>query len=192
MSKVADLICSEMTSLDFVLTRFPMLTQWGVRDEDVFVHSLGCSVWNELGSKLGHMSVVECPAPINLGADIRHDSTWFSLERRVPEVLIEFERFDGTPRGQAKIEEKLCNLIEGAMRWGNAPSVLVLSVWSKGVVSAPDKDQLREKCLNGFKSSSGAFIPALRGTQFLFSRFNFEIDSHGVLLLKQIRCERLM
>lgn len=185
-------ICSEMSSLDFVDRSYPMLSNWGVRDQDVLVHSLGCSAWNELGSDLGFMAVTECPVPMTHGADIRSDSTWFNRSQRTPDVLIEFERFDGTDRGQKKLDEKLCNLLEASMRWGDAPSVLILSAWSKGVVSAPNKDQFLQRCRQGFKSSVGAQVPAIRNTVVLFSRFIFEIEHSGVLLLKQNRCERLL
>lgn len=185
-------ICAEMSSLDFVDRSYPMLSNWGVRDQDVLVHSLGCSVWNELGSNLGFMAVTECPVPITHGADIRSDSTWFNRSQRTPEVLIEFERFDGTDRGQKKLDEKLCNLLEASMRWGDLPSVLILSAWSKGVVSAPNKELFLQRCRQGFKSSVGAQVPAIRDTAVLFSRFIFEIERSGVLLLKQIRCQRLL
>lgn len=181
-----------MSSLEFVDRSYPMLSSWGVRDEDVLIHSLGCGAWNELGSELGFMAVTECPVPMTHGADIRADSTWFSRTQRTPDVLIEFERFDGTDRGQKKLDGKLCNLLEASARWGDAPSVLILSAWSKGVVSAPNKEVFLQRCRQGFKSSVGAQVPAIRNTAVLFSRFIFEIECCGTLLLKQIRCERLM
>ncbi|HGO9573381.1 TPA: hypothetical protein ACLEBA_005786 [Pseudomonas aeruginosa] len=185
-------ICSAMSTLEFVDRSYPMLSSWGVRDEDVLVHSLGCSAWNELGSELGFMAVAECPVPMTHGADIRADSTWFSRTQRTPDVLIEFERFDGTDRGQKKLDEKLCNLLEASMRWGDAPSVLILSAWNKGVASAPNKEVFVQRCRQGFKSSVGAQVPPLRNTAVLFSRFIFEIECSGTLLLKQMRCERLL
>ena len=84
--------------------------------------------------------------------------------KRTPDVLIEFERFDGTDRGQKKLDEKLCNLLEASVRWGDAPSVLILSAWSKGVVSAPNKEVFLQRVRQGFKSSVGAQVPAIRNT----------------------------
>lgn len=78
------------------------------------------------------------------------------------------------------------------MRWGDAPSVLVLSAWSKGVITAPNKDILVQRCRHGFKSPVGAQVPPLRNTEVLFSRFIFEIERTGTLLLKQMRCEKLI
>ena len=168
-----------------------MLTEWGVRDEDVLVHSLGCSAWNMLGQDLGFIALTECPAPMTHGADIRADSTWFDREQRKPKVLIEFERFDGTARGQQKLDEKIRNLLEASMRWNNSPTVLILSAWNKGIVTAPDTEKLLSRCRDGFKSSVGVQLPPLRSATVLFSRFIFEIEKSGCLLLKQTRCVRL-
>lgn len=192
MTELVARISDSMTSLGFIDSCYPMLSSWGVRDEDVLVHSLGCSAWNQLGHELGFMAVTECPAPMTHGADIRPDSTWFSREQRIPDVLIEFERFDGTDRGQRKLDEKLCNLLEASMRWEDTPSVLILSAWSKGVVSAPNKERFLERCQRGFKSAAGVQVPPIRNTAVLFSRFIFEIEGRASLLLNQMRCERLL
>lgn len=192
VTDLARRICETMSSLEFAERSYPMLTHWGMRDEDVLVHSLGCSVWNQLGQESGFMAVTECPAPKTHGADIRSDSTWFCRTQRSPVALVEFERFDGTERGQLKLDEKLCNLLEASMRWDNSPTILILAAWNKGVVSAPNKEKLVERCRNGFKSSSGALVPPIRTVAILFSRFLFEIESSGRLLLKQVRCERLL
>ena len=61
----------------FIDHAFPVLKANGVKDEDVLVHSMGCSVWNTLGHELGYMAVVEGPAPVASGNDIRSDSIWF-------------------------------------------------------------------------------------------------------------------
>jgi len=185
-------IMTEMSSLGFVSKTYPMLTDWGVRDEAVLVHSLGCSVWNTLGQELGFMALTECPVPMTHGADIRADSTWFDLELRKPMVLIEFERFDGTARGQQKLDEKMCNLLEASMRWKNSPSVLILSAWNEGVVSAPDTEKLLGRCRNGFKSSAGLQVAPLHNVTVIFNRFVFTVESNGGLVLKQTRCVRLM
>jgi len=192
MTDVPSRIIASMSSLDFVARSYPMLTDWGVRDEDVLVHSIGCSVWNALGQELNFVAVAECPAPMTHSADIRPDSTWFCRQQRVPAVMVEFERFDGSTKGQQKIDQKMRNLLESSMRWGNSPSVLVLSVWNKGVVSAPDKELLQSRCTNGFKSSAGVQVLPLKNAIVLFNRFIFEEGTDGCLRLKQTRCERFM
>ena len=185
-------IVAAMSTLDFITKTYPMLTEWGVRDEDVLVHSLGCSAWNALGQELGFMAVTECPAPTTHGADIRPDSTWFSYQERKPETLIEFERFDGGTRGMQKLDIKLCNLLEAAMRWNNLPSVLILSAWNKGLVAAPETDKLLGRCRDGFKSSAGVQVAPLDNVTVLFNRFIFDVEKSGCLLLKQSRCLRLL
>lgn len=192
VSELVTRICDAMSSLEYIESSYPMLSNWGVRDQDVMVHSLGCSVWNELGTHLGYMAVTECPAPKTHGDDIRPDSTWFNRDKRNPEVLIEFERFDGANRGQSKLDEKLSNLLEASMRWGNTPSVLILSAWSKDVTSAPNKTEFIKKARQGFKTSKGAHVPPLLNTKVLFSRFIFDLKRDGTLLLNQVRCERLL
>jgi hypothetical protein len=185
-------IISTMSSLDFIARTYPMLTNWGVRDEDVLVHSLGCSAWNTLGQELGFMAVSECPAPATYGADIRSDSTWFSLDHRRPTVLIEFERFESGVKGQQKLNDKIRNLLESAVRWGNRPSILILSIWSKGIISAPDKQALVDLGKNGFKSVAGIHVMPTTNTTLIFNRFFFETTNTGELLLTQTRTERLM
>jgi len=192
MSDLPSTIISRMSSVEFITRTYPMLTKWGMRDEDVLVHSLGCSVWNLLGQELGFMAVAECPAPMTHGADIRPDSTWFCKQKRTPSVLIEFERFDGATRGRQKLDEKTCNLLEASMRWGNSPSVLILSAWSKGVVTAPDKEAIINRCRTGFKSTAGAEVIPSRDMAVLFNRFVFDVEPSGNLALTRTRCERLM
>ena len=192
MSELLDRVVTAMSSLDFVARTYPMLTEWGVRDQDVLVHSLGCSAWTALGQELGCMAVSECPVPTAYSADIRSDSVWFSRSSRAPEVLIEFERFDGSIRGEQKLDEKVRNLLDAAARWGGVPKLLILSAWSKGVVSAPDTNQLTERCRMGFKTAVGVEVPPIRGAAVLFNRLIFNVQRDGSLALTQSRCERLM
>lgn len=70
MADTVSKIKAELNQNAFIDKTFPMLTGWGVKDEDVLVHSLGCSVWNTLGHQLGFMAVVEAPAPPGAGNDI--------------------------------------------------------------------------------------------------------------------------
>ncbi len=191
MNEWSEKICQVMTSVDFINKNFPILSNWGVQDEDVFIHSLGCSVWNALGQELGFMPVVECPVPGAIGSDIRSDSTWFCMKDRIPKVIIEFERFDGSTRTQTKLDEKISNLMEASARWKHTPLVLVLSAWSQGVVSAPDKERLLNRYRSGFKSTTGVQINSPQKAEFVFSRFIFEKDMHNLLQLQQLKCDKL-
>ena len=129
--------------------------------------------------------------PSGYSADIRSDSAWFSRLSITPEVLIEFERFDGTDRGLRKLDEKVRNLLDAASRWQASPKLLVLSAWSQGVVSAPDISSLVELCRRGFKTGVGAHVPAMRDVAVLFNRLIFQKSGNGSLTLVRVFSERL-
>ncbi|MFM0265348.1 hypothetical protein [Paraburkholderia sediminicola] len=109
----------------------------------------------------------------------------------MPEVLIEFERFDGTDLAAWKLEEKVRNLLDAAHRWQQAPKLLVLSAWNKGLVSAPEISGLLTLCRKGFKTGVGASVPALHGVSVLFNRLIFQTKVDGTLALTHSSCERL-
>ncbi|HBR6623084.1 TPA: hypothetical protein L9139_005377 [Klebsiella pneumoniae] len=137
------------------------------------------------------MAVVECPAPGTFGADIRSDSGWFHKSSASPMCLIEFERFDGSAKGQHKLEEKLKNLLEAAQRWNHCPKTLVLSAWSQGLVGAPDTRKLKDICRMGFTSSTGTQVSAAADVEVVFSRFLF-IKNLSMIVLDRIHYEVLM
>jgi len=168
---------------DFLQRSFPVLFHPGVKDEDVLIHSIGCSLWNTLGHELGFSAVVEAPAPAAAGCDIRSDSVWFHRPTWSPQVLIEFERFEGGARGTTKLDAKVANLLEAASRWGRGPRLLILSAWSKGVVNAPSVDSFRHALLRGIKNSLGVHVPGRPGCPLLFTRFIFRTQAPGLLTL---------
>jgi len=134
---------------DFIAHAYPVLIEPGVRDEDVLIHSLGCSLWTVLGHELGYSALVEAPAPAAAGAEGPRQGEHFERAGWRPVVLVEFERFEAGPRGEAKLAEKVRNLLEAAARWELAPRLLVLSAWSAGVVDAPRTDALRALLRDG-------------------------------------------
>ncbi|WP_241828625.1 hypothetical protein [Salinivibrio sp. ML198] len=180
-----------MPALAWVSEAFPLMTSGELLDQDVLVHSLGCSIWNTYGHEQSYMAVVECPAPGTSGADIRSDSGWFDKSASTPMCLIEFERFDGTSRGQQKLEEKLKNLMEAAQRWDHSPKSLVLSAWSQGLVNAPDTQKLKEICRSGFTSSTGSHVRASNDVEVVFSRFLF-VKNLNTIALDRIHYEVLI
>jgi len=183
MSNIANAIQDKLET-DFIEQSFPVWTKHGVKDEDVFIHSIGCSVWNTLGHELGYMAIVEGPAPAASGNDIRYDSVWIDKVNNEPLVLIEFERYDGTPKGKSKLVEKLINLMEAALRWEDKPVLLVLSAWSPGLVSAPDFDELESIFIKGVHNSKGTFISRPENCGLLLQRMVFEPHIDGLLCLK--------
>jgi len=48
-----ELVLNAIDDKAFVTNAFPMLCDWGVKDEDTLIHSLGCSYWMQLGHHLG-------------------------------------------------------------------------------------------------------------------------------------------
>ena len=180
-----------MPDIGWISDTFPLMTSGKLLDQDVLVHSLGCSVWNTFGHEQSFMAMVECPAPGTFGADIRSDSGWFDKAASSPLCLVEFERFDGSVRGQQKLEEKLKNLLEAAQRWGHSPKTLVLSAWSQGLVSAPDTQKLKEICRSGFTSSTGTQVHSMPDVEVIFSRFLF-IKNLNTIVLDRVHYEVLM
>lgn len=186
MVDVISKIKTELIQHAFIDKAYPALTAWGVKDEDVLIHSLGCSVWNTLGHQLGYMAVVEAPAPPGAGNDIRSDSVWFSYTTQCPEVVIEFERYDGSKPSKSKLVSKLMNLLEAYHRWNRTPSLLVLSFWSKDVVSAPDIHELAQIVKYGANNSKGVFIPGVEDARLLINRFFFEGKVNQLLHLQSV------
>lgn len=187
MDKLFTTVKARLTDSDFVDRAFPMLVEWGVRDEAVLVHSLGCSLWNTLGHELGRMAVVEAPAPAGSGSDIRSDSAWFNKATGLPEVLVEFERYDGSSHCKDKLAEKMANLMEAYHRWDDTPKLLVLSSWSQGIVSAPDVTRLQSLFAKGVENSKGIFLPGIHNARLVFNRFHFQEQGNSLLRLQNIR-----
>lgn len=176
----------------FLNTVMPSLTLWGLKDEDVLVHSMGVSLWNTLGHELNHMAVAECPAPIAAGDSIRSDSAWFNKETRQPCVLIEFERYDGSEGSKQKLLEKLSNLMEAAGRWEVSAHnlfekpLLILAAWNIDIVSAPNVKSLAQQACSGTTNRLGVPVPSINATNFLFCRFMFESMPDGTIRLNDI------
>lgn len=188
MNKRTQEIRQALETTDFIDRAFPAFRKWGLRDEDVFVHSLGCSLWNSLGHEAGYMAVVEAPAPSAVGNDIRSDSVWFRRETGDPVVLIEFERYDGSQRSKENLEGKLANLRVANARWDGKPDLLVLSAWSVGVVSAPDISAMLARTSATVNSAMGTRSGSAVCKSLLFYRFIFEKDRSGLLKLERLAC----
>lgn len=188
MTELLQQIRQTLEATDFIDRAFPAFRKWGLRDEDVFVHSLGCSLWNSLGHEAGYMAVVEAPAPFAVGNDIRSDSVWFHRETGDPAVLIEFERYDGSQRSKEKLERKLANLRAANARWDGKPDLLVLSAWSVGVVSAPDISAMLARTSATANSAMGKRNGSAARKSLLFCRFIFEKDLSGLLKLERLAC----
>jgi hypothetical protein len=171
---------------DFISRCFPMLSRHGVTDQDVLVHSIGCSLWNTLGHELGYSAITECPAPSGGAADIRSDSVWFDPQTNVPVALIEFERYDGTDAGKTKLTSKLTNLVDAARRWNTDSLLLILSAWNSGLVSAPDLAALETQFTSGSLDRRGSKIHPPTGASLLLQRFILRAGDDQLLRFNQV------
>jgi len=188
MSDISNRILKILIDGHYCRETFPILSEWGVMDEDVLMHSIGVSVWTQLGYHLGFMSVCEIPSPgVKGGQDeIRSDSVWFDKETRKPSAIIEFERFNGSEAHKQKLNSKVQNLLHVKNRWGVDRACLVLAYWSVGLTSLPDHHKLKQTVRNGFIALNGQRISGCMVSELLFFHFVFQADRSGQLRLDEI------
>jgi len=114
---------------DVILRDVPMLSaDWGARDEDALLHTLGVNLFAGLARASGYIGLAEFPVPRAQQWQrklVRVDSAWFDRAARRPVVLVEFERFS-----METVQEKLTNLYVAAHGCEVAPDVLLLCVWA--------------------------------------------------------------
>lgn len=180
LAQVNSAICDKT----FVETSFPMLSDWGVKDEDTLIHSLGCSYWMQLGHHLGFSGAVEIPAPLQYAIrakhDVRSDAVWFDKLTRRPKLVAEFERYSGTKSDQEKLVGKVKNLLLAHQRWLVQPELLVLAYWTPGLKAMPDHDALRELFSCGFTLGNGDRVEGANPKQLVMMNFVFECDHQGI------------
>ena len=161
-----------------------MLSDWGVKDEDTLIHSLGCSYWMQLGHHLGFSGAVEIPAPLQYAErakhDVRSDAVWFDKLTRRPKLIVEFERYSGTKSDQEKLVGKVKNLLLAHQRWLVQPELLVLAYWTPGLKAMPDYDALRNLFANGFTLGYGDRVEGSNPKQLVLMNFVFECDHQGI------------
>lgn len=168
----------------FVTNAFPMLCDWGVKDEDTLIHSLGCSYWMQLGHHLGFSGVVEVPAPltyaVSANRDVRSDAVWFNKNTQKPNLVVEFERYSGTKSDQEKLVGKVKNLLLSHHRWSLVPDMLVLAYWTPGLKTMPDHQVLKDIFLNGFQLPNGERVEGVNPKELVIMNFVFQCDQQGV------------
>jgi hypothetical protein len=129
LSKVTQIIDDPQIVHDVIRREVPMLaSDWGARDEDALLHTLGINLFAGLGRAVGYVGLSEFPVPRAEKWEhklVRVDSAWFDLKSRRPVVLVEFERFS-----MDTVQEKLRNLYVAARGCEIAPDVLVLCIWA--------------------------------------------------------------
>lgn len=161
-----------------------MLSDWGVKDEDTLIHSLGCSYWMQLGHYLGFSGAVEIPAPLQYAIrakhDVRSDAVWFDKLSKQPKLVVEFERYAGTKSDQDKLIGKVKNLLLAHRRWSLQPELLVLAYWTPGLKAIPDHQELKELFCKGFMLGNGERVEGANPKQLVIMNFVFGCDQQGV------------
>jgi len=168
----------------FVSNAFPMMSDWGVKDEDTLIHSLGCSYWMQLGHHLDFSGVVEVPAPLTYAVKanqgVRSDAVWFDKNTQKPKLVVEFERYSGTKSDQEKLVGKVKNLLLSHRRWNLEPELLVLAYWTPGLKAMPDHKLLKNIFLQGFQLSNGDRVEGANPKQLVLMNFVFQCDQQGL------------
>jgi hypothetical protein len=107
----------------------PMLaSDWGVKDEDALIHTLGINLLGSLGRAAGYVSLIEYPVPRAQRWQnklVRVDAAWIDRHTRQPAVLVEFERFS-----MDTVLAKQTNLYVAAHGCAVPPAALLLCVWA--------------------------------------------------------------
>jgi hypothetical protein len=126
---IAQLIANPACVQQVIQRDVPMFaSDWGAKDEDALVHTLGLNLLGNLGRAAGYVSLIEYPVPRARRWQkklVRVDAAWFDRQTRCPVVLAEFERFS-----KEKILEKQTNLYVAAYGCESPPPVLLLCVWA--------------------------------------------------------------
>jgi hypothetical protein len=182
-NSLKDKVLTTIENKDFVEHCFPMMSDWGVKDEDTLIHSLGCSYWMELGHHLGYCGVVEVPAPLTYAVrsnhDVRSDAVWFDKKTQKPNLVVEFERYSGTNSDQIKLTDKIKNLLLAHRRWKLEPDFVVLAYWTNGLKTLPDHQGLKTLFEQGFKLANGEVVEGCNSKQLLLLNFVFQSDKQG-------------
>lgn len=183
VDELLDRVVSATSNSEFVDSSFPMLSEWGVRDQDTLIHSLGCSYWMQLGHYLGFSGAVEIPAPLRYAErakhDVRSDAVWFDKLTTKPVLVAEFERYSGTNADQEKLAGKVKNLLLAHQRWSTQPELLVLAYWTQGLKAMPDHDELRQLFSSGFTLANGDRVQGSNPKQLVMMNFVFDCDHQG-------------
>jgi hypothetical protein len=153
---------SEFEGLAFAKNAFPMLTEWGIEDFSVTIHSLGCNYLCALGRELGFWAISEYPVRVTAaanGSSVRPDVAWWSRPTPVVSLLGEFERFDA--RQQRNLIGKARNLLRAHHELGEQPRVLLLMTWAIAGMDLRGLDEVRAVSHDGFRTTDGLSVPGL-------------------------------
>jgi hypothetical protein len=183
-------IISQLKSLKTASELMPILTDWGITDFSLSIHSLGMTYLTLLGNHLGYVGVAEVPTPksgkyAHIGDDIRSDAVWYDRQTCVPILVAEFERYNGST-DQSKLEGKVKNLLIAQHRWGETVKYLVLAYWTKGLTSLPQHTNLQQIITRGFLTPAKELVIGTSTKQLLLLQFVMRENNNGLLYLSEI------
>ena len=131
---IEQLIADPAHAQHMVRRDVPMLaSDWGAKDEDALIHTLGINLLGSMGKAAGYMSLIEYPVPRAQRWQnklVRVDAAWIDRQTRQPAALVEFERFS-----MDTVLAKQTNLYIAAHGCAVPPAVLLLCVWALDGVS---------------------------------------------------------
>jgi hypothetical protein len=154
-AQMRNILSREFATLGFARSEFPMLTDWGVIDESVAVHSLGFNYLAALGRHLGFWAATECP--IRVGKSfLRPDVVWWSKKDGRVSLIGEFERFESGQ--QAKLVDKARNLMLSYDALEHAPRAMLLVPWTLAGTDLSGNDAARSAAHDGFRAPDGRMI----------------------------------
>jgi hypothetical protein len=180
-------IREELLTLKFARDTFPMLTDWGVEDFSVTIHSLGCNYLSALGRDLGFWSMSEYPVKLAAHncSSIRPDVVWWSRPEKHISLLGEFERF--SQGQQQKLLAKARNLLLAHYETGEEARLLLLLSW---VMAGTDLNVLREITAlghNGFRADNGKIVPGLSSDSSLIAAAAIFSNNNGRFRLQGVQ-----
>lgn len=156
-------LAAELASRRVMAEQFPMLTQHGIPDADLTIHSHFLSYLAVLAQPLGYSGIVECPLPVPpddrwaaLG-EVRPDVVWFDKADNAPVAAFEFERFE--PRSESKLRTKVENLSIAYLRSGQRLELTVLIYWLRSGTAPRAVREVSGRYQTGFVRK-GIRVPA--------------------------------
>jgi hypothetical protein len=187
---VVEAMRREARDLTVARAHLSLWVEKGLSDVSCTLHSSGMSYWNLIGTVLGYDAIGELPAPHDgpyafVGDDVRSDSVWFEAPSHQPHVLVEFERYTGKT-DETKLIGKVDNLLLAHHRWGQQPAVLILSYWTKGLVSLPDHAILRHRVQHGFMTRAKEQVEGSGRCQIFFFQTVLQQTIEGRWRLLQV------
>jgi len=132
-----------------------MLTDWGVADESVAIHSLGYNYLAALGRHLGYWAATEYPIRVG-NSFVRPDVVWWCKSDNRLVLLGEFERFDAGQNG--KLSDKSKNLLLSYESLARTAETLLLMPWTIAGTSLTGNHTASSVAYEGFKTDGGELV----------------------------------